>query len=328
MGQVHQLDAPRLVQQLRAWADELGLSQIGIAGVDLAAAEPGLRAWLDAGFHGSMAYMARHGLKRARPAELVPGTVSVIGARLAYLPAQAGGDWRAHEWQRLARPADAAVSVYARGRDYHKVLRKPLIALARFLDAFGVETPSYASVDSGPVMERAWAERAGVGWVGKNSLVLRRDIGSWFFLGTVVTEVSLAPDAPMGEHCGTCRACLDACPTGAIVADGVVDSNRCISYQTIENREEIPSQLHSQLAGWVFGCDICQDVCPWNRFARPTTEPGFAARSGQTSPDLDELLKLDERRFDARFAGTAIRRAKWRGMVRNARIALRNAGKT
>lgn len=302
---------------VKARAAELGFDACGIAEAGPVDPEDRLGQWLRAGYHADMDWMARTRNVRQDPRHKMPGARSiVVVARNYYQP---GPD---------PAPGRGKVARYAWGRDYHKVLRKPLIALARFLDAFGVETPSYASVDSGPVMERAWAERAGVGWVGKNSLVLRRDIGSWFFLGTVITEVSLAPDAPVTEHCGTCRACLDACPTDAIVADGVVDSNRCISYQTIENREEIPSQLHSQLAGWVFGCDICQDVCPWNRFARPTTEPGFAARSGQTNPDLDELLKLDERRFDARFAGTAIRRAKWRGMVRNARIALRNAGKT
>jgi epoxyqueuosine reductase len=218
------------------------------------------------------------------------------------------------------------VARYARGRDYHKVLKKPLIALARFLDDFGVEQPSYAAVDSGPVMERAWAERAGLGWIGKNSLVLRRDIGSWFFLGTIITEVALVPDAPLPSHCGTCRACLDACPTEAFVAEGVVDARKCIAYHTIENRGEIPDEVGRNMEGWVFGCDICQEVCPWNRFARPTSEGDFAPRPGQAHPDLETLIAIDEAAFNERFAGTPIRRARHSGMQRNARIVLAGNG--
>jgi epoxyqueuosine reductase len=212
------------------------------------------------------------------------------------------------------------VARYARGRDYHKVLKKPLIKLARYLDTFGVESPSYAAVDSGPVMERAWAERAGLGWIGKNSLVLRRDIGSWFFLGTVITEVALDPDLPMEGHCGTCRACLDACPTDAFVREGVLDARKCISYQTIENRGAIPEALHDKMEGWIFGCDLCQEVCPWNRFQQTSTEPDFAPREGQAHPRLEELIAMDETTFNERFAGTPIRRTRHAGMVRNAKL--------
>lgn len=301
---------------VKARAAELGFDACGIADAGPIDPEDRLGQWLRAGYHADLDWMGRSRDVRQDPRNKMPGARSVVVvARNYYHPDPEHA------------PGRGKVARYAWGRDYHKVLRKPLIALARFLDAFGVETPSYASVDSGPVMERAWAERAGVGWIGKNSLVLRRDIGSWFFIGTVITEAALAPDAPVTEHCGTCRACVDACPTDAIVADGVVNSNRCISYQTIENRGDIPGSLHDRMAGWVFGCDICQDVCPWNRFARASTEQDFAPRMGQPNPDLGELLALDETRFDARFAGTAIRRAKWRGMLRNARIAARNAGR-
>jgi epoxyqueuosine reductase len=227
-----------------------------------------------------------------------------------------------------AGPGTGKVARYARGRDYHKVLKKPLLKLARFLDDFGVVSPSYAAVDSGPVMERAWAERAGLGWIGKNSLVLRRDIGSWFFLGAVITEVALAPDSPVANRCGTCRACLDACPTNAFVREGVLDARKCISYQTIENRGDIPEDVQSNMKGWVFGCDICQEVCPWNRFEQTSTEPDFAPRKGQAFPKLEELAGSNEETFNERFAGTPIRRTKHAGMARNAKVLLGSEKKT
>jgi epoxyqueuosine reductase len=195
------------------------------------------------------------------------------------------------------------------------------VRLAQFLTELAPGSESFLSVDSGPVLERSWAARAGVGWVGKNSLILRRDIGSWFFLGAVVTTVELEADSPVEDHCGSCRACLDACPTGAIVEPQVVDSNRCISYHTIENRGEIPEAVRERMGDWVFGCDICQEVCPWNRFAVETTEPDFAARAGAPYPSLEALLEMSEETFDAAFAGSAVRRAKHAGMQRNARIA-------
>ncbi|HOW46318.1 MAG TPA: tRNA epoxyqueuosine(34) reductase QueG [Rubrivivax sp.] len=325
MGQVHQLDAPRLVQQLRAWADELGLSQIGIAGVDLAAAEPGLRAWLDAGFHGSMAYMARHGLKRARPAELVPGTVSVIGARLAYLPAQAGGDWRAHEWQRLARPADAAVSVYARGRDYHKVLRARLQRLAERIAAAVGPFGHRVFCDSAPVLEVELAARAGLGWRGKHTLALARDAGSMFFLGEIFVDLDLPPTPPLQPHCGSCTACLDACPTQAIVAPYRVDARRCISYLTIEHDGPIPLELRPLLGNRIYGCDDCQLACPWNKYAQRSALPDFEVRDAFAAPTLLQLWDWDEAQFLQRTEGSAIRRighARWQ---RNLAVALGNA---
>ena len=313
------------MQQLRAWADDLGLSQIGIAGVDLAAAEPGLRAWLDAGFHGSMAYMARHGLKRARPAELVPGTVSVIGARLAYLPAQADGDWRAHEWQRLARPADAAVSVYARGRDYHKVLRARLQRLAdRIAEAVG-PFGHRVFCDSAPVLEVELAARAGLGWRGKHTLALARDAGSMFFLGEIFVDLDLPPTPPLQPHCGSCTACLDACPTQAIVAPYRVDARRCISYLTIEHDGPIPLELRPLLGNRIYGCDDCQLACPWNKYAQRSALPDFEVRDAFAAPTLLQLWAWDEAQFLQRTEGSAIRRiglARWQ---RNLAVALGNA---
>lgn len=304
--------AAERARAVKAFTAELGFDACGIAAAGPIDPEDRLGRWLDAGYHAGMDWMARTKAIRQDPREKLPGAKSVVVvARNYYHPRPEAG------------PDTGKVARYAWGRDYHKVLKKPLVKLARFLDAYGIETPSYAAVDSGPVMERAWAERSGVGWVGKNSLVLRRDIGSWFFLGTVVTEIALAPDAPITDHCGTCRACLDACPTDAFVADGVVDARKCISYQTIENRGEIPVELHVKMEDWVFGCDICQEVCPWNRFAAVSTEPGFAPREGHANPRLDEIVGMDEVVFDERFAGTPIRRTKWRGLVRNASLASR-----
>lgn len=303
----------RRAAAVKAQAAALGFDACGIAEAGPVDPEDHLGQWLDAGHHADMDWMAATKAIRQDPRLKMPGARSVVVlARNYYHP------------RPEAEPGTGKVARYAWGRDYHKVLRKPLIALARFLDTFGVETQSYVSVDSGPVMERAWAERAGVGWIGKNSLVLRRDIGSWFFLATIVTEVELAPDAPIQDHCGTCRACLDACPTDAFVAEGVVDARKCIAYQTIENRGDIPHALHGKMEGWLFGCDICQDVCPWNRFQQTTTEPDFAPRPGHANPTLDTLTQMDEATFNQHFAGTPIRRTKWQGIQRNASILKAN----
>ena len=296
----------RVVKQLAA---ELGFDACGIAEASPVDPEDRLGQWLAAGHHADMDWMTSTKAIRQDPRVKMPGAQSVVVvARNYYYP------------DPPAEPGTGTVARYARGRDYHKALKKPLVKLARFLDEFGVESPSYAAVDSGPVMERAWAERAGLGWIGKNSLVLRRDIGSWFFLGTVITEITLQPDQPMDGHCGTCRACLDACPTDAFVREGVLDARKCISYQTIENRGEIPDTLHKKMEGWIFGCDICQEVCPWNRFKQTSTETNFAPRDGQAHPRLDDLITMDEDTFNERFAGTPIRRTKHAGMVRNAKL--------
>lgn len=297
---------------VKAFAAQLGFDACAIAEAGPVDPNDHLGDWLTAGYHADMDWMATTRATRQDPRLKLPGARSVVVvARNYYYP------------EPDPEAGTGKVARYARGRDYHKVLKKPLVQLARFLDTFGVSSPSYASVDSGPVMERAWAERAGIGWIGKNSLVLRRDLGSWFFLGSVVTEVPLAPDPPVSNHCGSCRACLDACPTDAFVREGVLDARKCISYQTIENRGTIPEQLHDKMEGWIFGCDTCQEVCPWNRFQRTSTEPDFAPRAGQAHPRLDELLDMNEETFNARFAGTPIRRAKHAGILRNARLLKR-----
>ncbi len=294
---------------VKAQAVALGFDACGIAEAGPIDPEDRLGQWLEAGHHADMDWMARTKAIRQDPREKMPAAKSVVVvARNYYHP-------------RPPAPEGAGkVARYAWGRDYHKVLKKPLLKLARFLDEFGVDTQSYAAVDSGPVMERAWAEKAGIGWVGKNSLVLRRDMGSWFFLGAVITEVGLTPDAPVTDHCGSCRACIDACPTDAFVAEGVLDARKCISYQTIENRGDIPEPLHDKLEGWIFGCDICQEVCPWNRFAKDSTEHDFLPRPGHANPDLEALQAMDEATFNEEFAGTPIRRTKHAGIMRNARI--------
>ncbi len=297
-------------------ARALGFEACGIATAGPADPENRLGQWIGAGFHADMAWLARTRDLRQDVTRKLPGTRSVIVvARNYYQP-------------NPPRPKEAhgKVARYAWGRDYHKVLKKPLRQLAAFVDGLEEGATSYACVDSGPVLERTWAERAGVGWVGKNSLILRRDLGSWFFLGVVLSTVELAHDTPGENRCGSCHACIDACPTGAIVAPGVVDARRCIAYQTIENRGDIPRVLHGPMDGWVFGCDICQEVCPWNRFATPTDEPDFAVREGVAYPVLDELCALGETAFNTRFEGTPVRRAKHAGMVRNAKIARESAG--
>jgi epoxyqueuosine reductase len=294
-------------EAVKRFAADLGFNACGIAEAGPIDPEDRLGQWLAAGFNADMDWMAATREIRQDPRVKMPGARSVVVVSRNYYHPDPD-----------APTGSGKVARYARGRDYHKVLKKPLVKLARFLDGFGVETPSYAAVDSGPVMERAWAERAGVGWIGKNSLVLRRDLGSWFFLGVVISEVVLAPDAPVERHCGTCRACLDACPTEAFVRDGVLDARKCISYQTIENRNGIPESFEGKMDGWIFGCDICQEVCPWNRFQQPTTEVDFVPRAGQAYPLLDDLAALDEEQFNTRFAGTPIRRTKHAGMVRNA----------
>jgi epoxyqueuosine reductase len=321
----HHLDTQLLVQQLRAWAHEAGLSQIGIAGIDLSAAEPGLRAWLDAGFHGSMAYMARHGMKRARPAELVPGTVSVICARLDYLPRGTDAGWQAVEWRRLADPAQATVSVYARGRDYHKVLRGRLQRLADRLAAEIGPFGHRVFCDSAPVLEVELATRAGLGWRGKHTLALARDAGSMFFLGEIYVDLPLPPTAPVEAHCGSCTACLDACPTGAIVGAYRLDARRCISYLTIEHDGPIPLELRPLMGNRVYGCDDCQLACPWNKYATASTLPDFDLRAPFAAPTLLALWAWDEAEFGRRTEGSAIRRIGWRRWRRNLAVALGNA---
>jgi epoxyqueuosine reductase len=317
-----------LLADLRTWARELGFSQIGVAGVDLAAAEPGLSAWLDAGFHGAMNYMAAHGLKRARPAELVPGTVSVITARMDYLPRDTPdtpGGWQAIGFDRLADPMAASVSIYARGRDYHKVLRQRLQQLAdRLQDRIG-PIGHRVFTDSAPVLEVELAQRSGIGWRGKHTLTLHREGGSMFFLGEIYVDLALPPTAPTSAHCGQCRACLDVCPTQAIVAPYRLDARRCISYLTIELDGPIPEEFRAAIGNRIYGCDDCQLVCPWNKYAGRSTLPDFDRRAHFVEPTLLELWAWDEAGFLQRTEGSAIRRIGYQRWRRNLAVALGNA---
>ncbi|MFP5325472.1 MAG: tRNA epoxyqueuosine(34) reductase QueG, partial [Gammaproteobacteria bacterium] len=319
-------DGARLVRQLQDWGRELAFSQLGVAGVDLGSAEVGLRAWLDAGFHGSMAYMASHGLKRARPAELVPGTVSVITARMDYLPHGTPSDWTAQELSRLQRPGEAIVSVYARGRDYHKVLRNRLQQLAERVKAAVGELGYRVFTDSAPVMELPLAEKAGQGWRGKHTLILSREGGSMFFLGEIYVDLALPPTEPVTDHCGACSACIDACPTRAIVAPHRLDARRCISYLTIEHDGPIPLELRPLMGNRIYGCDDCLAVCPWNKFATAAREARFATTDATRDTDLIHLLELDEAAFRQRFSGSPIKRTGRNRFLRNVLIAAGNSG--
>ena len=341
----------RLEDRIRQWGRELGFSQIGIAPVDLSSAEPGLLAWLDAGFQGSMDYMARHGLKRARPAELVPGTLSVITARMDYLPrlrdrpqasdeapqrnatedalapdqASAAPSWLTREWQRLNQPEQAVVSVYARGRDYHRVLRQRLSQLAARIAQHAPALAARAFTDSAPVLEAELAVRSGLGWRGKHTLVLSREAGSMFFLGEIFVNLPLEPDAPVSSHCGSCGACIDACPTQAIVAPYRLDARRCISYLTIEHDGPIPQALRAAIGNRIYGCDDCQLACPWNKFAQRSPLPDFDEREGLGAAALVQLLRWDEAEFLHRTEGSAIRRIGHTRWQRNLCVAAGNA---
>jgi epoxyqueuosine reductase len=321
----HHFDEQALLQQLREWARELGFSQIGVADVDLASAEPGLQAWLQAGFHGGMGYMEAHGLKRARPAELVPGTVRVITARMDYLPRASTADWQAREMQRLQRPDAAVISVYARGRDYHKVLRQRLQQLAERLAQAVGPLGHRAFTDSAPVLEVELASRSGTGWRGKHTLALRRDAGSMYFLGELFVDLPLPLTDPVSGHCGQCEACLAACPTQAIVAPYRLDARRCISYLTIEHEGPIPLELRPLIGNRVVGCDDCQLVCPWNKYAARATLPDFDERAGLAGASLRQLWGWTEADFLRRTEGSAIRRIGWARWRRNLAVAIGNA---
>jgi epoxyqueuosine reductase len=321
----HRCSKEQLVVKLREWARELGFSQIGIAGVDLSSAEPGLRDWLDAGFHGSMGYMAAHGLKRARPAELRPGTVSVISARMDYLPRDAGPDWIAGEETAASGEQHAVVSVYARGRDYHKVLRARLATLAERLQAEVGALGHRVFTDSAPVLEVELATRAGLGWRGKHTLLLSREAGSMFFLGEIFIDLELPADEAVSAHCGQCSACITACPTGAIVAPYRLDARRCISYLTIELDGAIPEEWRSAIGNRIYGCDDCQRVCPWNKYAQRSELPDFDARGPLGQATLLQLWAWDEDSFLRHTEGSAIRRIGFQRWQRNVAVALGNA---
>lgn len=310
---------------LRQWASTLGFSQIGVAHVDLSSAEPGLLAWLARGFHGEMHYMASHGLKRARPAELVPGTVRVITARMDYLPASVPPGWQAMEFDRLKQPDAAAVSMYARGRDYHKVLRARLQKLADKLAEVIGPFGHRVFTDSAPVLEVELASRSGLGWRGKHTLLLSREAGSTFFLGEIYVDVPLPVTEPESVHCGSCRACMEVCPTQAIVGERQVDARRCISYLTIEHAGPIPLALRPLMGNHVYGCDDCQLVCPWNKFAQRASLPDFDVRPALDQPTLLGLWRWDEATFLRLTEGSPIRRIGFARWQRNLAVAMGNA---
>ncbi|HSV54647.1 MAG TPA: tRNA epoxyqueuosine(34) reductase QueG [Burkholderiaceae bacterium] len=310
---------------MQAWARELGFSQIGVAGVDLSSSEAGLLQWLSNGFHGEMAYMAAHGLKRARPAELVPGTVSVITARMDYLPASTPQGWQAVEFERLQRPSEGIVSLYARGRDYHKVLRARLQKLseriAQEIGPFGHRV----FTDSAPVLEAELAARSGQGWRGKHTLVLNREAGSMFFLGEIYVDMALPASEAVTPHCGSCQACIDICPTQAIIAPQRLDARRCISYLTIEHAGPIPLELRPLIGNRIYGCDDCQLVCPWNKFAQRNALPDFDERAGLSGQQLAALFLWTEEEFLKRTEGSAIRRIGHERWLRNLAVGMGNA---
>ena len=321
------INSHQLVFQIQAWARELGFSQIGVAGVDLASAEPGLLAWLAADFHGDMHYMAAHGLRRARPAELVPGTVSVITARMDYLPAStaAGDAWQAIEFSRLQRPTEGIVSVYARGRDYHKVMRSRLQTLSEKIAAQVEKLGHRVFTDSAPVLEAELAARSGQGWRGKHTLLLNREAGSMFFLGEIYVDLALPASEPVTPHCGTCSACIDVCPTQAIIAPHRLDARRCISYLTIEHAGPIPLELRPLIGNRIYGCDDCQLICPWNKFAQRSALPDFDERTGLTGQQLVTLFDWTEEEFLRITEGSPIRRIGHERWLRNVAVAMGNA---
>jgi epoxyqueuosine reductase len=318
------LDLDALVRRIKGWGPELGFQQLGIARADLKDEEPRLAAWLAEGRHGAMHYMALHGVRRARPAELIPGTVTVISGRLDYLPEEPR-DPRSL----LDDGEHAYVSRYALGRDYHKVLRRRMQRLADRIEAEIGEFGYRVFSDTGPVLERPLARNAGLGWVGKHTLLIHTQAGSYFFLGELFTDLPLPPDPPFkADHCGTCHACIDVCPTQAIVAPYQLDARRCISYLTIEEPGPIPVEFRKAIGNRIYGCDDCQLYCPWNKFAVPTRESDFAPRHGLDAATLVELFLWTEEEFVARTEGSAMWRLGYERWLRNIAVALGNAKTT
>jgi epoxyqueuosine reductase len=313
------IDYQLLATKIKQWALELGFQQLGITGTDISSEEPRLAAWLAQGFHGDMQYMAEHGMLRARPAELLPGTLRVLSVRMDYLPGQAGFATN------LADPSKAYISRYALGRDYHKLVRKRLKQLAEKIKLAVPELGFRPFVDSAPVLERPLAQRAGLGWVGKHSLLLNHGSGSWFFLGELLVDIPLPVDEPHQGDCGSCVACITSCPTGAIVAPYIVDGRRCISYLTIELKTAIPEELRPLIGNRIYGCDDCQLVCPENRDAPLSIESDFQRRGQWQEQDLLQLFAWDETTFLRHTEGSAIRRIGFERWQRNIAVALGNA---
>lgn len=313
------MNEQQLADKIKIWGQELGFQKVGICDVDLSEHEQALQAWLDAGFHGEMDWMARHGMMRARPAELLPGTLRVISVRMNYLPPQA--EFAAN----LANPSQAYISRYALGRDYHKLVRNQLKKLGQKIEQEMGKLGYRPFVDSAPILERPLAQKAGLGWIGKHSLILDQDAGSWFFLGELLVDIPLPVDEPSSNQCGKCKACITSCPTQAIIDDGIVDARRCISYLTIEFDGVIPEQFRRAMGNRIYGCDDCQLVCPWNRFAELTEQSDFHRRETLTKNDLVELFLWDEETFLNKMQGSPIRRIGHIQWLRNLAIAMGNA---
>ena len=313
----------RIAAELPALAREFGFERAGVAGIDLARAEERLERWLELGRHGTMGWMARHGRKRTRPARLLPGTLRVLCFRMHYWPRDA-----APALAVLADPDRAYISRYALGRDYHRLMRRRLRKLAEVIASRAGPMGYRVFVDSAPVMEKPLAAQAGLGWMGKHTNLIDRHEGSWFFLGEIYTDLPLPVDRPVANHCGSCRACLDICPTDAIVAPYQLDARRCISYLTIEHPGSIPLELRPLIGNRVFGCDDCQLVCPWNRHARPSEEAAFAPRGGLDNARLTGLFAWSEAHWRERTRGSALRRAGYTGWLRNLAVALGNAARS
>ncbi|MCR4303931.1 MAG: tRNA epoxyqueuosine(34) reductase QueG [Gallionella sp.] len=328
-GNPQQVNYAALAIQIRAWAHELGFQAVGISDTNLSAAENGLLEWLALGFHGEMDYMAKHGAKRSRPAELLPGTLRVISLRMNCAPPNTRDSW-----QVLAAGERAFISRYALGRDYHKVMRNRLAKLAEKISGAVAEVAEISGfegrvfTDSAPVLEVELARKAGLGWRGKHTLLLSREQGSLFFLGEIYVNLPLPVDVPQQEHCGTCTRCVDVCPTQAIIAPYRLDARRCISYLTIELKGSIPVDLRPLIGNRIYGCDDCQLVCPWNGFAQASVEPDFAVRYGFDDVSLLELFAWDEAEFRTKLAGSAIHRIGHEQWLRNIAVALGNAAKS
>jgi len=314
------LDPATLLARLRQWSQELGFARLGVANIELPGDEAHFLDWLRAGFNGEMQYMARHGVRRSRPAELVPGTVSCISVRMDYWPAEAAGAEAT-----LADRSVAYISRYALGRDYHKLMRARLQRLCDRLSEVVGPFGYRVFTDSAPVLEKALARNAGLGWIGKHTNLIDRAAGSYFFIGEIYVDLALPVDEPGSAHCGTCSACMPACPTGAIVAPYRLDARRCISYLTIELAGPIPLEFRRAIGNRIYGCDDCQLVCPWNKFARPTGEGDFAVRHGLDNAQLTELFAWSEAEFLEKTRGSAIRRIGYERWLRNIAVALGNA---
>ncbi|KDM90283.1 tRNA epoxyqueuosine(34) reductase QueG [Photobacterium galatheae] len=313
------LDFQQLASDIKQWGKALGFQHVGICDVDLSKHEAQLQRWLDAGYHGEMDWMARHGMMRARPAELLPGTVRVISVRMNYLPPEAGFA------QTLKQPHQAYISRYALGRDYHKLVRNRLKQLGQKIEQAVGSFGYRPFVDSAPILERPLAEKAGLGWTGKHSLILSEDAGSWFFLGELLIDLPLPVDGPVENQCGKCVACMTSCPTQAIVAEGVIDARRCISYLTIELDGVIPEEFREAMGNRIYGCDDCQLVCPYNRAADVTSEQDYHCRPQLYQQDLLTLFQWDEATFQKQTEGSAIRRIGHIKWLRNLSVAIGNA---